>query len=417
VDLVQRLVEPIAREYLGAFRIVVLNGPRQSGKTTLMRAMAGTRGQIRNLDDPTELAAAHNDPVGFVSGSGRPLFIDEVQRGGEPLIRAVKAEVDRDPQPGKFVLAGSTRFLSEPTLGESLAGRAAFLEVLPLSEGELRGQGKIFLDLAFEAPESLRDLVPATLERRDYVKLLERGGFPEPALRVGQRTRRAWFASYVRAITERDIREMARINSPSAASTVLRAVAALSAQSLVINTISGKADLPRATVERYIELLDAVFLIHRLSPWSRNPLTRAVRHPKAYVVDTGLLCHLLGANSKALINPTSPYLGAATETFVVNELRKQVGWSEQAPTLYHYRDQRGREEVDLVIETPGGRVVAIEVKAAQTVNDRDVYHLIRLRDRLGASFVHGFVVYLGQQRLSFGDRLTALPLAGLWLTE
>ncbi len=107
--------------------------------------MAGTRGQIRNLDDPTELAAAHNDPVGFVSANARPLFIDEVQRGGEPLIRAVKAEVDRDPQAGKFVLAGSTRFLSEPTLGESLAGRSAFLEVLPLSEGELRGQGKIFL--------------------------------------------------------------------------------------------------------------------------------------------------------------------------------------------------------------------------------------------------------------------------------
>jgi predicted AAA+ superfamily ATPase len=416
VDLIQRLIEPIARECLDAFRIVVLNGPRQSGKTTLMRAMAGARGQIRNLDDPTELAAAHNDPVGFISAGARPLFIDEVQRGGEPLIRAVKAEVDRDPQTGKFVLAGSTRFLSEPTLGESLAGRAAFLEVLPLSEGELRGQGKVFLDRAFEAPESLRDLVPATLERRDYVKLLERGGFPEPALMAGQRTRRAWFASYVRAITERDIREMARINSRSAASTVLRAVGALSAQSLVINTISGKADLPRATVERYIELLDAVFLIHRLSPWSRNPLTRAVRHPKAYVVDTGLLCHLLGTNSNALINPTSPYLGAATETFVVNELRKQVGWSEQAPTLYHYRDQRGREEVDLVIETPDGRVVAIEVKAAQTVNDRDVHHLIRLRDRLGASFVHGFVVYLGQQRLSFGDRLTALPLAGLWLT-
>jgi len=416
VDLVQRLVKPIAQEYLKAFRIVVLNGPRQSGKSTLMRAMAGTRGQIRNLDDPTELAAARNDPIGFISGNARPLFIDEVQRGGEPLIRAVKAEVDRDPQAGKFVLAGSTRFLSEPTLGESLAGRAAFLEVLPLSEGELRGQSKIFLDLAFEAPESLRDLVPATLERRDYVKLLERGGFPEPALMAGQRTRSAWFASYVRAITERDIREMARINSPSAASTVLRAVAALSAQSLVINTISGKADLPRATVERYIELLDAVFLIHRLTPWSRSPLRRAVRHSKAYLVDTGLLCQLLGTNSNALINPTSPYLGAATETFVVNELRKQAGWSEHAPTLYHYRDQRGREEVDLVVETPDGRVVGIEVKAAQTVNDRDVHHLIRLRDRLGASFVHGFVVYLGQQRLSFGDRLTALPLAGLWLT-
>lgn len=234
---------------------------------------------------------------------------------------------------------------------------------------------------------------------------------------AGERTRRAWFASYIRAVTERDIREMARTNSPSAASTVLRAVAALSAQLLVVNTISVRSDLSRATVERYIELLDAVFLIHRLPPWSRNPLTRAVRHSKAYVVDTGLLCHLLGTNANALINPTSPHLGAVTETFVVNELRKQVGWSEQAPSLYHYRDQRGRDEVDIIAEAPDGRVVAIEVKAALSVNDRDLRHLVRLRDHLGNELIHGFVVYLGQRCLSLGDRLTALPLARLWITE
>ena len=221
-----------------------------------MRVMAGPRGQMRNLDDQTELAAAINDPVGFILTSARPLFIDEVQRGGEPLIRAVKAEVDRDPRPGQFVLAGSTRFLSEPTLGESLAGRAGFVEVLPFSEGELAGQSETFLELAYDAPESLRDLGPATLERRD-------------------------------------------------------------------------CDLSRATVERYIELLDAVFLTHRLSPWSRNPLTRAVKHPKAYVLDTGLLCHLLGTNANSLSNPTSPHLGAVAETFVVNELRKQAGWSSR----------------------------------------------------------------------------------------
>jgi uncharacterized protein len=415
--MIQRFVEPMVNEYLGAFRVVVLNGPRQAGKTTLMQIMASEGGQVRNLDDPTELAAATNDPVGFITTAVRPLFIDEAQRGGEPLVRAVKAEVDRDRRPGQFVLAGSTRFLAEPTLGESLAGRAGFLEVLPLSQAELGGQRKTFVDLAFDAPEVLRDLAPTSLERRDYVKLFELGGFPEPVLMVGERARRAWFASYVRAVTERDIREMARINAPSAAGTVLRALAALSAQLLVLNTISVKADLPRATVERYIELLDAVFLIHRLPPWSRNPLTRAVRHAKAYIVDTGLLCHLLGTNANALINPTSPHLGAVAETFVVNELRKQVGWSAEPPTLYHYREPRGRDEVDIIAEARDGRVVAVEVKAAQTVNDRDMNHLIRLRDRLGSDFMHGFLTYLGKHRLSFGDRLTALPLAGLWVTD
>jgi uncharacterized protein len=416
VTLVERLVEPIAQEYLDAFRVVILNGPRQAGKTTLMQVMASKGGQVRNLDDSTELVAAINDPVGFISTSVHPLFIDEVQRAGEPLVHAVKADVDRDPRSGQFVLAGPTRFLTEPTLGESLAGRAAFLEVLPLSEGELSGQRKTFIDLAFDAPEALRNLPPTNLERRDYVRRFARGGFPEPALMAGERTRQAWFASYVRAITERDIREMARTNAPSAASRVLRAVAALSAQLLVLSTISIKAALSRPTVERYVELLDAVFLIHRLPPWSRNPLTRAVRHSKAYVVDTGLLCHLLGTNPNALMNPTSQQLDAVTETFVVNELRKQAGWSEQAPTLYHYRDQRGRDEVDIILEAPDGRVVAVEVKAAQSVNDRDLGHLIRLRDHLGSEFIHGFVVYLGQQRLSLGERLTALPLGGLWLT-
>jgi predicted AAA+ superfamily ATPase len=418
VNLVQRLLEPIAREYLDAFRVVILNGPRQAGKTTLMRVIARRDGQIRSLDDPTELAAAINDPVGFISTAARPLFIDEVQRAGEPLIHAVKAEVDRDPRPGQFVLAGSTRFLAEPTLAESLAGRAGFLEVLPLSEGELSGQRTSFVDLAFDASaDTWRDLPPANLERRDYVRLFARGGFPEPALMAGERTRRAWFASYVRAVTERDIREMARTNTPSAASTVLKAVAALSAQLLVVNTISVKADLARATVERYVALLEAVYLVDRLPPWSRNPLTRAVRHSKAYVVDSGLHCHLLGTNANALLNATSPHLGAVTETFVVNELRKQAGWSEHNPALYHYRDQRGRDEVDIILEAPDGRIVALEVKAAQSVNDRDLSRLIRLRDRLGSEFVHGLVVYLGGQRLSLGDRLTALPLAALWLTE
>jgi len=231
---------------------------------------------------------------------------------------------------------------------------------------------------------------------------------------TSSRTRSAWFANYVRAVTERDIREMARINQPSAAGIVLRGLAAMSSQLLVSTTLSTKSDLPRATVDRYVDLLEAVFLVQRLQPWSRNPLTKAVRSPKVHLIDTGLLCHLLGANARALAAPTAAATGAVAETFVVNELRKQASWSDIDVRLHHYRDSHGNAEIDVIAETPDGRLIGIEIKAALTVNERDFRHLARIAARVGRSFVQGFVVYLGQHVLSFGDQLTAIPLGALW---
>jgi len=415
MNLVERSIASRAADYLSGFRVVVLNGPRQAGKTTLMRQLiAAGGGELRNLDDEAQLAAARRDPAGFVASSRRPLYLDEVQRVGDPLVRAVKAVVDADPGVGRFVLAGSTRFLAEPTLGESLAGRAGVLEVLPFSQGELAGRAETFLDLAFATPDKLRRLPSLTTSRADYIEVMVRGGFPEPSRIVSSRVRNAWFANYVSAITERDIREMARVNQPSAAGTVLRGLAAMSAQLLVSTTLSLRADLPRATVDRYTELLDAVFLVHRLRPWSRNPLTKAVKHAKIHLIDTGLLCHLLGTGARTLASPTATAVGAVTETFVVNELRKQLSWSDIDAQLYHYRDSHGNAEVDVVAEAADGRILAIETKAAQTVTERDFRHLAQLAAKLGADFAHGFVIYLGQHVLSFGDGLTAIPLGALW---
>ncbi|MGI8696972.1 MAG: ATP-binding protein [Mycobacteriales bacterium] len=413
--LLERSVAALVDEYLSGLRVVVLNGPRQAGKTTLMRQLiASGDGELRNLDDETQLAAARRDPVGFVASGRRPLYLDEVQRAGEPIIRAVKAAVDADPTVGQFFLAGSTRFLAEPTMVESLAGRAGVLEVLPFSQGELAGHRDGFLHLAFDAPTELRRLPPLATSRAEYIDLMVRGGFPEASRMTRPRVRRAWFANYISAITERDIREMARVNQSSAAATVLRGLAAMSAQMLLSTTLSARADLPRATVDRYTELLDAVFLIHRLQPWARNPLTQAVKHAKVYVVDSGLLCHLLGDSARTLNSPTARNVGPVAETFVVNELRKQASWSEVDVALYHYRDSHGNAEVDVVIEAADGRVIGLEVKAAQTVTGRDFKHLSRLNDKLGTDFVHGFVVYLGQHVLSFGANLTAIPLGALW---
>jgi predicted AAA+ superfamily ATPase len=418
-DLLSRAIVQRAQEYREMFRVIVLNGPRQAGKSTLMRQMlAASGGEYRTLDDPQQLAAARSDPAGYIASGARPSYIDEVQRGGDSLVLAIKAAVDADNARGQFVLAGSTRFLAEPTLTESLAGRAAILEVLPFSQSELAAEAEpgqpTFLDIAFDSPEDLRTLALLPLTRSDYFELMVRGGYAEAARITSERARGAWFAGYLAGVVERDIRYMARINEPSAAAAVLRGLAAMTSQLLVSTTLATKADLSRETVNRYLELLEAVFLVQRLPAWSRNPLTKAVRRPKVHLVDTGLLCSLLGVNARALANPTSVMAGPVTETFVVNELHKLSTWAESAIRLHHYRDSHGNEEVDIIAETNDGRVIGIEVKAAVTVTGRDFRHLEKLDAKLGRDFVHGYVIHLGQSTLSFGEKLTAIPLGALW---
>jgi predicted AAA+ superfamily ATPase len=421
----ERSVTAVAREFQQNFRVLVLNGPRQAGKSTLMaQLIAETGGELRSLDDDAARAAARRDPTGFIASAARPLYIDEVQRGGDSLILAIKSAVDKSNQRGQFVLAGSTRFLTDPSLSESLAGRAGILDVLPFSESELVGTAGNFLDRVFGAEifgeesvsgiDQIRLMPTLGLTRADYLAMMVRGGFPAVTKIASPRARTAWFASYVGGVTDRDVREMARVNEPSAAAIVLRGLAALDAELLVTSTLADRAGLSRATVDRYVELLDAVFLAQRLGPWSRNPLTKAVRRPKVHLIDSGLLCSLLGVNANALNNPTSKAIGPVAETFVVNELSKQASWSENRIRLHHYRDSHGNDEIDIVAETGDGRVVGFEVKAAQAVHARDFRHLAKIGARLGDDFVHGFVVYLGQRVLSFGDGLTALPLGALW---
>lgn len=410
---VPRLVLPTVLDYLDSFRVVVLHGPRQAGKTTLMRQVAELRGgEFRTLDREITRSAAIDDPTGFVESHRPPLYIDEVQRAGDALVRAVKVRVDEDNSRGQFVLAGSMRFLSTPSLQESLAGRAGVLEVWPFSQGEIHGTREEFLDAAF-AGAAVRQSATYEIDRNGYLDLIVRGGFPEPA-RMRPRARAVWFDNYVTAIAERDIREMVRVREPAAAVSVLRALASISGQLLVTTKLAERAELARQTVDRYVALLEAVFLIHRLPSWSRNMLNRAVAHPKVHLVDTGLLAHLLGATPESLARPSAPALGQLVETFVVNEMAKQAARSESRLRLHHYRDGKGRGEVDLVVEDAAGRVVAVEAKAGSTVTAKDFRHLGMLRSRLGDDFVHGFVAHLGHEEVRFGDRLTAVPLAAFW---
>ncbi|HEX3779784.1 MAG TPA: ATP-binding protein [Pseudonocardiaceae bacterium] len=414
-DDLRRTCDLVIEEYLATFRVVILNGPRQAGKTTLLRHLQHQHGgTLLNLDDEQLLQAARSDPVAFAGSGTEPRFIDEVQRAGNPLVLAIKAEVDAVRRPGRYVLAGSTRFLATPSLSESLAGRGVVVDVWPFSQGEFDGRFENFIDLAFDDPSSLTAIAPSSSDRADYFRRVCRGGFPEPALMPTSRSRQAWFRSYVQAIAERDIREMAKINEPSRITTLLSYLASITAQEHNSADTANKIGLHRETVNRYLELLEAVFLIHRLPVWSRNLTSRVIKHRKLHLTDTGLAAALLGVSAKSLAQPIAPARGPLIETFIVNELAKQATWSEHVVRLHHWRVSGGAE-VDLLLELDNGQVVGIESKAADTVTGEDFRGLATLRDLIGPQFVQGIVLHTGRHGgIGFGDRLVSLPIAALW---
>lgn len=395
-----------------AGRVVLIAGPRQSGKTTLALEIVRQRGgEFATLDDEAALRAAVEDPVTFIDRD-RLLAIDEFQRAGEPLLRAIKRSVDRDPRKGRFLLTGSSRFLSIPTISESLAGRAILVDLWPLSQGELRRTRDAFAEGLFGSDARLRRLDVQRIPRKGYLDLACRGGFPE-VHGASDSVRRTWFTSYVRTITQRDAVEISRLRRAGDLPRVLRALAARTAQLLNISDVARDLGLPRTTLDDYAIVLENIYAWYRLPAWARNLTQRAVRHPKAFISDAGLAAHLRGATPASLAAPGEAAGGPVIETFVAGELIRQHTWSSIDHDLYHFRDARGTE-VDFTLESADGRVAGVEVKASATFDDRSLKPLALLRDRLGDRFANGVVLYLGNEILPFGDRLTALPLSALW---
>lgn len=395
-------------------RVVVVNGPRQAGKTTLLRAMhRATGGTFVTLDLPADLRAARLDPTSFARDLPKPLYIDEVQRGGDPLLLAIKAQVDLDPSPGRFVLAGSTRFLTVPTLSESLAGRARIVDLGPMTQAELRGlPPESWIDAAFRGrcPD-----VPNPPTRADYARMIVAGGLPSFARLDDERARAELLEDYARTVTLRDAREIARIRKADDLLRLLRLLAARTANELVITDLARDAGLDRETTSTYLALLETVYLSAPIPAWSRNITTKIKHRPKVHLVDTGLAAALVGAGSARLALPTEPGFGPLLESFVLGELSRAATWAELGVAVHHQRDRDGHE-VDIVLEARDGRVVAVEVKASVDVRDEDLRGLRRLRDRLGDAFVLGVVASCGDRTRSLGDRLLAMPIAGLWGT-
>lgn len=407
--LFPRFVTSAVEAALGDTRIVVVQGARQVGKSTLVERLLARRSGARflTLDDPDVLAAARSDPVTFVRHDGL-LGIDEVQRAPE-LLLPIKARVDRDRRPGRFLLTGSAHVLMLPRLADTLTGRMELVALWPLSQGEIRGHQEGFVDRLFVPPRAW-----PVAERLDKRQVLERafaGGFPEARLRTPAR-RAAWFESYLQTFSTRDVLEIQDIEHARRLRALLALVATRTTGILNVADLSRDARLPATTTTRYLDLLEAAFLLLRLPAWSTNRRQRVVSAPKCYLTDSGLCAHLLGADLDALSGP-SPAAGPILETFAVLELQKQLGWCEARAALQQLRT-KDQIEVDVVLTTPTGRVAGVEVKAGASVSASDFRGLRWLQARTGAAFSQGIVLYTGDEVLGFGPGLWALPFAALW---
>jgi uncharacterized protein len=392
-------------------RVVLVHGARQVGKSTLAEMVIASRpgGRAVTLDDAATLAAAREDPVGFVQQSAGTLLIDEVQRAPD-LLLAIKAEVDRDRRPGRFLLTGSAQVLSLPRVADALAGRVEPIQLWPFSQGELRGRRDDFVAALFARWPAAG--YESSLRKTDYLEMAAIGGYPEVTMRATAPRRRRWFDSYLETLVQRDIRDLADLERLTDLPRLLRMIAARSANIVNQEALARESGMPGPTFRRYLNLLELTFLVQRFPAWSTNRTSRAVHAPKLYVSDSGLLTHLLGMDASSLAVPGGA-AGPVLETFVAMELRRQLTWSDQPASIYHFRTKDG-VEVDTVLETPDGRVAAIEAKAAATVTARDFRGLRMLRDAGSTAFVAGVLLYCGTQTLPFGDRLWAVPISCLW---
>ncbi len=391
--------------------VVFLSGARQTGKSTLARWLVSKKGVVRylTLDDAGVLSSARADPAGFVAGLDGPVVLDEVQRAPE-LFLAIKASVDRNRRPGRFLLTGSTDILLLPRLSESLAGRMEILTLWPLSQGEIEGVTEGFVDLLFG-----RTPLPVTGSSRERHQLIGKmlaGGYPEILGRHAPDRRRAWFGSYITAILQRDVRDLSNIEGLTALPRLLTLLATRATSLLNFAELSRQAALPQSTLKRYLTLLETTFLVQVLPPWSGNLGKRLIKSPKLIINDSGLMSYLLGLNDGVALGGT-PLLGSLIENFVIAELRKQVAWSQTRPQLFHFRTLAG-QEIDIVLEDTSGRLVGIEVKASATISAHDFKGLKLLAEEAGKRFHRGVVLYTGTQSIPFGARLHALPVSSLW---
>lgn len=409
---IPRFIQNRLNEALADTPVVLIHGPRQSGKTTLAQHVGREKGYAYySFDDVGAQEAAADDPVGFVAGLPERVILDEIQRV-PTLFSTIKLAVDRERTPGRFILTGSTNILTIPRASDSLAGRIEIIQLHPLSRCEIFGRRSRFIEDLFSGTP----IVHATNRLGDMIAdIVAAGGFPAAPARASERRRSNWYREYVETIAKRDIRELARIREIEALPRLMELAAAQTGQLFNLSELAGPFQLSRPTIGDYVTLLEQVFLIHRVPSWHSNRISRLVKAPKLHVGDTGIACAVLNRSVDSLRDDRT-LLGHLLETHVIQELRKQAGWSQDRIQLHHFRTKDGAE-VDAVLERSDGRIAGVEVKLSGTVVPKDFRGLRKLQEAAGDLFVSGVVLYDGEQVIPFGDGLFAVPLERLWVEK
>lgn len=408
-SLYPRHAQPLALDALDYSPAVFVMGARQVGKSTLAEQIVAERGiaNALSLDSKPVRDAALGDPAGFVANLDGSVFIDEIQRAPE-LLLAIKRDIDRQRQPGRFLLTGSANILTAPRVHDALTGRTALITLWPLAQSEIERSTRNFVDaLLKEAPPQVKN---APVGRAAFVDRVTKGGYPQ-ALLAPSAQRRRIFADYVTSTLTRDLRDIADARKLDEMPRLLRLLASRSGNLFVARNVASELGLTYETVQTYTRLLETVFLVRTVPAWRPGIGGREIHTPKVYLVDTGLLASALGADEQRVAEDDQ-FTGKLLENFAVMEIAKHLDWAATPATQYHYRDRR--EEIDIVVEAHSGALAAIEVKASATVTTRDWRAIAKLRDARSASFRSGVVLYAGEQTIPLSDRIWAVPISGLW---
>lgn len=391
---------------------ILISGARQTGKSTLCRQLIEKgifQGQSVTMDDPATLAAAKADPMGFLRNMDKHVIVDEVQRAPE-LFLSIKKLIDEDRKTRRIILTGSTDVMTLPKVADSLAGRIEIHHLWPLSQTEIHGRSSDFLKILVSKNKRF------SYKKCDWKQIIQAiriGGYPEVVQREADSRREKWFASYLVAILQKDIRDLSNIEGLTQIPNILHLIATRVGSTINLSDIARLSGVKNTTLQRYMALLEQVFLILKIPAWTPNEEGQFVKSPKIILNDTGLLCHLRGEGESLIENRT--ITGSFLENFVVMEIIKQLSWSGLSLKPYHFSIHKG-SEVDLVLEDKKKNLYGIEIKSKASINIKDFNGLKRLADLSGDRFQKGIVLYTGEQVLGgFGGKnLQAVPVSTLW---